>query len=52
LFNINPATVSCRYSRDDLEKLRQERRLTSNVHGPTTRREFTSLLRSPLAALL
>jgi predicted TIM-barrel fold metal-dependent hydrolase len=52
LFNVDPAKVPCRFSRDDLEKLRQERRLTSSVHGPTTRREFAALLRSPLAALV
>jgi uncharacterized protein len=52
LFNVDPAKVPCQYSREDLEKLRQERRLTSNLHGPTTRREFASLLRSPLGALL
>jgi len=52
LFNVSPASVPCRYSRQDLEQLRQERRLTSTVHGPTTRREFAALLRSPLAALI
>jgi hypothetical protein len=52
LFNVNPAKVSCRFSRQDLEQLRQERRLTSVLHGPTTRREFALLLRSPLAALI
>jgi hypothetical protein len=52
LFNIDPAKVPCQYSRDDLEQLRQERRLTSILHGPTTRRELAALMRSPIAALL
>jgi predicted TIM-barrel fold metal-dependent hydrolase len=52
LFEVDPASVPCQFSRDDLEKLRQERRLTSTVHGPTTRREFAALLRSPAAALI
>lgn len=52
LFNVDPAKVACRYTRQDLEQLRQERRLTSTLHGPTTRREFAALLRSPLAVLL
>jgi predicted TIM-barrel fold metal-dependent hydrolase len=52
LFNVNPAKVPCRFSRQDLEQLRQERRLTSVLHGPTTRREFATLMRSPFAALL
>ena len=52
LLNVNPATVPCKFSRADLENLRQERRLTSMVHGPTTRRELAALLRSPLAALV
>ena len=52
LFDIDPAQVPCQYSRQDLEQLRQERRLTSTLHGPTTRRELVALLRSPLAALL
>jgi hypothetical protein len=51
LFNVNPADVPCQFSREDLERLRQERRLTAAVHGPTTRREFAALLKSPLAAL-
>jgi len=52
LFNIDPSKVPCRYSRADLEGLRQERHLTSILHGPTTRRELVTLLRSPTAALL
>ena len=52
LFNIDPSKVPCRYSRADLEGLRQERHLTSILHGPTTRRELAALLRSPTAALL
>ena len=52
LFNVDPAKVPCMFSRADLENLRQERRLTSLVHGPTTRREFAALLRSPFAALI
>ena len=52
LFHIDPAKVPCQFSRQDLEQLRQERRLTSALHGPTTRREFAALLRSPFAALI
>ena len=52
LFNISPDKVPCQFSRQDLEQLRQERRLTSALHGPTTRREFAALMRSPLAALI
>ncbi|MEO5842467.1 MAG: amidohydrolase family protein [Acidimicrobiales bacterium] len=52
LFNVDPAKVPCSFSRQDLERLRQERRLTSVLHGPTTRREFATLMRSPLAVLL
>jgi predicted TIM-barrel fold metal-dependent hydrolase len=52
LFNVDPARVPCHYSREDLEQLRQERRLTAAVHGPTTRRELAAMLRSPFAALL
>ena len=52
LFKIDPAKVPCQFSRDDLEQLRQERRLTSILHGPTTRRELAALMRSPIAALL
>jgi hypothetical protein len=52
LFNIDPAKVPCRFPRQDLEQLRQERHLTSTLHGPTTRREFAALMRSPLAALI
>ena len=52
LFNVDPAKVPCTFSRADLENLRQERRLTSMVHGPTTRREFAAFLRSPLGPLI
>jgi predicted TIM-barrel fold metal-dependent hydrolase len=52
LFHVEPANVPCQFSRADLERLRQERRLTSAVHGPTTRRELAALLASPLGTIV
>lgn len=52
LFGVKPQAVPCRFTRDDLQRAREQRVQRTGLLGPRSRRELVALLHSPLGAII